>query len=163
MPADGQQHALVAQLEALGEFERAERAVQQDGLAALDGVDLEAARLGVREQRIGRPGAAEVVPLRGEQRAIHVEPVRLGEGGGDLDDAVDVREQARWQLGPHACSERAVVHPTPGVVAETAGGGLSGFLLMPGHGSCPQRGTYFRTVVGGCAQRPAGTERWRCD
>lgn len=109
VPPDGVEDARVVDGEAVAQFERAERAVEDDGDVALDGVDGEASGFGTREEVCVRDGAEEVVSLGHEAREGDIEAVERGEAVGERDDAIDVREQASGDLGGHALAEGVVV------------------------------------------------------
>ena len=98
---------------ALGEFERAEGAVQQHGALAFERQQGEAALLGAAQQLARRDGAQQVVALGsaehdGEVAAVPPR-VSFGEGG----DARDVRHHRGRHLGGHAAAQREMVGLAP--------------------------------------------------
>ena len=151
VPPDGVEDARVVDGKAVAEFERAERAVEDDGDVALDGVDGEASGFGTGEESGVRDGAEEVVALGHEAREGDVEAVERSEAFGEYDDAVDVGEQAGGDLGGHALAEGVVVGV--GHARRSLRGARGGREVSPRIGVLPIRGrrsrSYGRPRTGG--------------
>ena len=115
VPPDREAHALVGHLEALRQLEGADRAVQDHGLVALNGVDRHASCLGAAQQlrRIDR--AHEVVPLRRQPRALDIEAVPPRQFVREYDDAINVRQHTFRHLERHARAQHEVGREVGGV------------------------------------------------